>query len=63
MTADQVIVILEKHGWKYGRTESSHHIYVKPGRRSIAVPKHGNKDIGRLANRLFREAGIKDWRK
>jgi predicted RNA binding protein YcfA (HicA-like mRNA interferase family) len=62
MTAAQVMAILKKNGWKYNRTESSHHIFIKAGCRPVVVPKHGNKDIGRLANRIFKEAGIKDWR-
>lgn len=59
MTAKQVMKILKRHGWKHVRTEASHHIFAKPGcTRPIPVPLHGNKDLGILAIRILKEAGI-----
>jgi predicted RNA binding protein YcfA (HicA-like mRNA interferase family) len=33
-------------------------VFVKAGRRPVSVPFHGNKDIGNLAKRILKEAGI-----
>lgn len=61
MTARQVIAILKKHGWKLDRVRGSHHVFVKEGiRRPVVVPVHGNTDLGRFANDILKEAGIKD---
>jgi len=59
MTAKQIVKILEEHGWRFERISSSHHVFSKPGCRPVAVPFHGNKDIGNLAKRILKEAGIK----
>jgi len=50
--------ILKKNGWKFDRVNGSHHIFVKDGYRSVAVPQHGTKDMGNLARRILKEAGI-----
>lgn len=61
MTARQVIAILKKHGWKLDRVRGSHHVFVKEGiRRPVVVPVHGNTDLGRFADDILKEAGIKD---
>jgi len=59
MTAKDVIKILKENGWKLDRINSSHHIFVKDGYRSVPVPMHGKKDIGNFAKRILKEAGIK----
>jgi len=51
--------ILKKNGWKLERVNGSHHVFVKSGCRPVAVPFHGNKDIGNFAKRILKEAGIK----
>ncbi len=58
MTGKQVLKILKMNGWKLDRISGSHHIMVKDGRRSVPVPLHGAEDMGVLAQRIFREAGI-----
>ena len=58
MTAAEIIKMLKENGWLLARINGSHHIFRKEGRRSIAVPMHGNKDIGNLAKRILKEAGI-----
>jgi len=58
MNARQVMDILKKNGWALERVSGSHHIFVKEGRRSVAVPLHGSQDIGGLARRILKEAGI-----
>lgn len=63
MTAKQLIKILKKNGCKLSRIESSHWIFTKDGcERPIPVPLHGNKDIGVLALRILKEAGIKEFK-
>ena len=59
MTAREVMNILKANGWELERISGSHHIFAKPGWRSVPVPFHGNKDIGNLAKRILKEAGIK----
>ncbi|MCL2791449.1 MAG: type II toxin-antitoxin system HicA family toxin [Desulfobulbus sp.] len=58
MNAKQLMDILKKNGWKLDRINGSHHIFVKEGCRSVAVPLHGNRDIGNFARRILKEAGI-----
>jgi predicted RNA binding protein YcfA (HicA-like mRNA interferase family) len=62
MNARQLIDILKDNGWKLDRIEGSHHIFVKEGRRSVPVPMHGNRDIGNLAKRILKEAGMEQNR-
>ncbi|MDR1362885.1 MAG: type II toxin-antitoxin system HicA family toxin [Spirochaetaceae bacterium] len=58
MTAQQIMGKLKENGWSLDRITGSHHVFVKTGRRSVSVLFHGNKDIGNLAKRIFKEAGI-----
>jgi len=58
MTAKQVMDILKANGWILDRINGSHHVFVKTGCRPVPVPFHGNKDIGNLAKRILKEAGI-----
>jgi len=58
MTARDIMNILKKNGWKLERICGSHHVFGKPGCRPVSVPLHGNKDIGNLAKRILKEAGI-----
>jgi predicted RNA binding protein YcfA (HicA-like mRNA interferase family) len=58
MTAKQIMDKLKGNGWTLDRTNGSHHIFVKVGCRPVSVPFHGNKDIGNLAKRILKEAGI-----
>lgn len=54
--------LLEQRGWKLGRINGSHHIYVQPGREArLSVPIHGNKSlkIG-LLRHLLKQAGISE---
>jgi len=58
MTAKQVMDMLRANGWMLDRINGSHHVFVKDGCRPVSVPFHGNKDIGNLAKRIIKEAGI-----
>ena len=58
MTAKYVMEILKANGWMLDRIHGSHHVFVKAGCRSVSVPFHGSKDIGNLAKRILKEAGI-----
>jgi predicted RNA binding protein YcfA (HicA-like mRNA interferase family) len=58
MTAKQLMDKLKQNGWMLDRINGSHHVFVKTGSRPVAIPFHGNKDIGNLAKRILKEAGI-----
>jgi predicted RNA binding protein YcfA (HicA-like mRNA interferase family) len=58
MTAREIMDKLKAHGWVLDRINGSHHVFIKSGRRPVSVPYHGNKDIGHLAKRILKEAGI-----
>jgi predicted RNA binding protein YcfA (HicA-like mRNA interferase family) len=59
MTAKELMYKLKTNGWTLDRINGSHHVFVKAGCRPVAVPLHGNRDIGNLAKRILREANIK----
>ena len=52
--------MLEREGWNLDRIRGSHHYYVKPGMKALAVPVHGDKSLpkGTLYG-LAKKAGIK----
>jgi predicted RNA binding protein YcfA (HicA-like mRNA interferase family) len=58
MTAKQIMNKLKENGWALDRINGSHHVFVKEGCRPVSVPFHGNKDIGHLAKKILKEAGI-----
>ena len=58
MTAKEVMDILKKNGRTLNRITGSHHVFDKTGRRPITVSYHGNKDLGRFAKDILKEAGI-----
>ncbi len=58
MTGKELIKRLKQDGWVLDRVSGSHHIMVKDNRRSIPVPIHGNKDLGKLAQIILKQAGI-----
>jgi predicted RNA binding protein YcfA (HicA-like mRNA interferase family) len=62
MNARQIIDILKSNGWTLDRIEGAHHIFVKEGRRPVPVPMHGSRDIGNLAKRILKEAGVEENR-
>ncbi|MCL1927746.1 MAG: type II toxin-antitoxin system HicA family toxin [Treponema sp.] len=49
---------MKANGWILNRIHGSHHIFIKTDCRPVSVPYHGNKDIGNLAKRILKEAGI-----
>ncbi|MBR6002963.1 MAG: type II toxin-antitoxin system HicA family toxin [Bacteroidales bacterium] len=52
--------LLEANGWQYSRTKGDHHIFVKPGKRSISVPGKRNSDMPEGTYKsILREAGLK----
>ena len=59
MTAKELMDKLKTNGWTLDRINGSHHVFVKTGHRPVAVPFHGNRDIGNLAKRILKEANIK----
>lgn len=60
MTAKDVIKIMERNGWMLDRVTGSHHVMVKDGFRSVPVPVHGAKDLGVVAKKILKQAGIEE---
>jgi predicted RNA binding protein YcfA (HicA-like mRNA interferase family) len=58
VTAKQIMEILRANGWTLDRIKGSHYVFVKADCRPVSVPFHGNRDIGNLARRILKEAGI-----
>ena len=45
---DDVRTLLRAYGWTIDRERGSHAIFVKPGERSIVVPKVGGRRVKRV---------------
>ena len=46
LSGKELAKVLEKHGWKLLRVQSSHHIYGKQGSNvRLSVPVHGNQTL------------------
>jgi predicted RNA binding protein YcfA (HicA-like mRNA interferase family) len=59
MNGKDLSAILKENGWVLDRVKGSHHIYIKPGKRSIPVPIHGSKDLPKgLIKAILKQAGI-----
>jgi predicted RNA binding protein YcfA (HicA-like mRNA interferase family) len=58
-TGRDLIKLLEAHGWTLDRVRGSHHIMVKPGKRSIPVPVHGKRELPKgLVAAIKRQAEV-----
>jgi predicted RNA binding protein YcfA (HicA-like mRNA interferase family) len=59
MNGKDLSAILKEHGLTVDRVKGSHHIFIKPGKRSIPVPIHGNKDLPKgLIKAILKQAEI-----
>jgi predicted RNA binding protein YcfA (HicA-like mRNA interferase family) len=59
MTGKELLRLLEGNGWKLDRISGSHHIMVKES-KTLSVPVHGNKDLGKgLLTKLMKAGGLK----
>jgi len=59
VTGKQFIKLLQQNGWRLDRVEGSHHILAK-GEKTISVPVHSNKDLGKgLLHALMKQGGLK----
>ena len=59
MTGKELLKLLERHGWHLDRISGSHHIMIK-GNKTLSVPVHGNKELGKgLLNKLMKVGGLK----
>jgi predicted RNA binding protein YcfA (HicA-like mRNA interferase family) len=59
MTGKELLRLLEGNGWKLDRISGSHHIMVKES-KTLSVPVHGNKDLGKgLLTKLMKTGGLK----
>ncbi len=60
MYAKEVLKILKQNGWTLERIKGSHHIMQKNGYRSVAIPIHSSKELGKgLLKCIERETGVK----
>jgi predicted RNA binding protein YcfA (HicA-like mRNA interferase family) len=46
MTGKELIKLLKNNSWKLDRVQGSHHIMIK-GKKTLSVPVHRNKDLGK----------------
>jgi predicted RNA binding protein YcfA (HicA-like mRNA interferase family) len=59
MSGKDLIKLLKEKSWQLERTEGSHHILIN-GERTLSVPVHGNKDLGKgLLHSLMKQGGLK----
>ena len=58
MTGKDVVRVMQQNGWILDRITGSHHVMVKENLRSVPVPVHGNRDLGNLAQKILKQAGI-----
>jgi predicted RNA binding protein YcfA (HicA-like mRNA interferase family) len=45
MTGKELLRLFQSQGWKLDRIRGSHHIMVKPGKRAVPIPIHGNREL------------------
>jgi predicted RNA binding protein YcfA (HicA-like mRNA interferase family) len=59
MTGKELIKLLKENGWQLDRVEGSHYILIKSN-RTLSVPVHGKKDLGKgLLHALMKQGGLK----
>lgn len=60
MKSKELIRLLKEHGWIIDRiAKSSHYIMIKD-KKTISVPFHGSKDLGKgLVSKILKFAGLK----
>jgi mRNA interferase HicA len=59
MKSSELHRLIKKNGWLHEKTEGSHYIYEKNGRR-YPVPFHGAKEMGKgIVHKIKKELGLK----
>ncbi len=60
LTGKELARVLERHGWRFLRTQGSHRIYGKEGSIvRLSVPVHGNQPLKTgLLNHLLKMAEL-----
>jgi predicted RNA binding protein YcfA (HicA-like mRNA interferase family) len=59
VTGKHLVTLLQQNGWRLDRVEGSHHILIK-GDKTLSVPVHGNKDLGKgILHALMKQGGLK----
>ncbi len=59
MNGNELVKLLKQNGWQVDRISGSHHIMVE-GNRTISVPVHGKKELGKgITQAILKQAGIK----
>ncbi|MBI2939713.1 MAG: type II toxin-antitoxin system HicA family toxin [Chloroflexi bacterium] len=54
---DEVRAALERAGWRFHRQRGSHMIMVRPGRRSVSIPRDREVPRGTLRG-IIHDAGL-----
>jgi predicted RNA binding protein YcfA (HicA-like mRNA interferase family) len=59
-SAKNLILLLERSGYFFKRTNGSHHLYYNPTKnKTVIVPVHGNKDLAKgTFFTILKQAGI-----
>lgn len=57
-----MVRLVEKRGWLYERTSSSHQYFQSPdGKAHISIPVHGNKSLKTgLQRAIMKDVGLTD---
>jgi predicted RNA binding protein YcfA (HicA-like mRNA interferase family) len=59
-TSDQLIALLQKHGWAVVRQKGSHVTLKHPDRAVLVTVPHPRKDIAKgLSHAILRKAGLR----
>jgi predicted RNA binding protein YcfA (HicA-like mRNA interferase family) len=59
VTGAEFCRVLAKNGWTYLRTRGSHQTWSKAGQRSVTVPVHAGKSLGRgILAALLKQSGL-----
>lgn len=64
LSPDNLIKILENHGYLFSRSKGSHLLYKHPlTKKRVIIPYHGGKDLPKgTYYSILKQAGIKlDW--
>ena len=55
MKFNEICKYAEIRGWKLDRIRGSHHIYTKPGKRSVPIQKHSKEIEGAYLKRILKQ--------
>ncbi|MCX8035481.1 MAG: type II toxin-antitoxin system HicA family toxin [Candidatus Sumerlaeia bacterium] len=59
LSANELVRLLEAHGFVLDRQKGSHAVYIHPDGRRTTVPMHGGRTISiGLLRQIFKDTGI-----